>query len=201
MEQLPMILIQGALGFSLAACAGIRAFLPLLVIGILARTGYMQVGESFSWISSTPALITFGTAALIEILGDKIPAVDHFLDSAGVAIKPVAATILFATVIVRMDPLLAVVLGLIAGGSIAEVIHIKKAALRLASTGATGGLANPVISIAEDVGASAGIAFSILFPIAAAVAVVAGVFLAIRFYGSWIRKKKAGPVSAPGPTA
>ena len=193
-----MILVQCALGFSLAACAGIRAFLPLLVIGILTRTGHIQVGEAFAWISSTPALVTFGVATLVEILGDKFPVVDHFLDSAGIVIKPVAGTILFATVIVRMDPLLAVVLGLIAGGSVAEVVHIKKAALRIASSATTAGTANPALSILEDIGASVGIAISVLVPVIAAIAVIAGIFLALRFYRDYVQRKKASSCATGG---
>lgn len=176
------LIIQVCLGISLSACAGLRAFLPLLVLGILARAGYVQVGPGFAWIGSDPSLVIFGAATVVEILADKIPAVDHFLDSGGLFIKPVAGTILFSTVIIRMDPLLAVVLGLIVGGSLSELIHIKKAGLRVASSGMTGGAGNPFLSIAEDAGASAGVALSFIAPVLAAFVVLFGIYAAFKIY-------------------
>ena len=41
---------QLAMGFALAACVGLRAFLPLLAAGLLARFGYVNLGESFAWM-------------------------------------------------------------------------------------------------------------------------------------------------------
>ncbi len=183
-----VILMQVAMGISLAACAGLRAFLPLLVISILARTGYLHLHQGFDWMGSVPALITFGTASLIEILGDKIPAVDHFLDSAGMVIKPVAGAVLVSSVAVKIDPLLGVVLGIIAGGSIAGIIHTGKAGLRVASTGLTLGMANPIVSVVEDLGAVSGIALAITAPLIALIVIV----LASILIRSFIRKKIAG---------
>ncbi|MDQ7822189.1 MAG: DUF4126 domain-containing protein [Candidatus Eremiobacteraeota bacterium] len=199
MEHLPMILIEGALGFSLAACAGLRAFLPLFVIGVLSRTGALQLGDSFTWIGSTHALIAFGTATVIEVLGDKFPAVDNVLDSAGLIIKPVAGTLLFSAVIVKMDPLLSIILGIIAGGSIAELIHVKKAAIRLASSGLTGGIANPFISCIEDIGALAGTFLSYALPLLAVFLVTAGIFLFLKLYRRSVLKRQARAGQAPLP--
>lgn len=172
--------LQVMLGICLSACAGLRAFLPLLIIGILQRMGYLQVGQTFGWIGSNPALIVFGTATLIEIIGDKIPVLDHTLDSIGTFIKPIAGTILFSTVILKMDPILAVVLGIIAGGSISELVHLKKATVRGGSTALTAGIANPFISIFEDLGAFIGTAISIIAPILAFVLLL--IILAISFH-------------------
>lgn len=193
--------IQIALGISLAACAGLRAFLPLLVMGILVRTGYLGVNESFHWMGATPTLIVFGVATLVEILGDKFPSVDHFLDSAGVVVKPMAGTILFSTVIIKMDPMLAVVLGIIAGGTVAEVIHVKKAALRVGSSTVTAGFANPILSFMEDITAALGISLSVLFPILAVflviLVIIAGYFT-FRALCRFLAKRKAKKAGAAG---
>lgn len=172
--------LQVILGICLSACAGLRAFLPLLIIGILQRMGYLQVGQTFGWIGSNPALIVFGTATLVEIIGDKIPVLDHTLDSIGTFVKPIAGTILFSTVILKMDPILAVVLGIIAGGSISELVHLKKATVRGGSTALTAGVANPFLSIFEDLGAFIGTAISIIAPILAFILLL--VILAISFH-------------------
>ncbi|MHC9543192.1 MAG: DUF4126 domain-containing protein [Vulcanimicrobiota bacterium] len=186
-----VVLMQVAMGVSLAACAGLRAFLPLFVISILARTGYLHLHQGFEWMGSIPALITFGTATLIEILGDKIPAVDNLLDSAGIVVKPVAGAVLVSSVVVKMDPLLAIVLGIIAGGSIAGIIHSGKAGVRVASTGLTLGIANPIVSVAEDLGVISGVALAVIAPIAALTVIVL-VSILVR---AFIRKKTAGESS------
>jgi uncharacterized membrane protein len=185
------LLIQIALGVSLAACAGLRAFLPLLVMSILARFNYIAVGETFSWIGSTPTLVIFSAATIIEILGDKFPAVDHLLDTFGTFAKPIAGTILFSTVVVKFDPVLAVVLGIMVGGTVSEVVHIEKSGLRVSSSLISGGAGNPVISVIEDIIAVVGIIISFLAPIIMVALVLLGIYLMYRFYKKICRKKVA----------
>jgi Domain of unknown function (DUF4126) len=141
-----------ALGVALAACAGLRAFLPLLLAGILARAGFLDLGASFQFLASNRALVVFGVASLIEILGDKIPAVDHALDALGTPLRPAAGALLAASVLGQVsDPLVALALGTAVGAPAALVPHAAKSALRAASTTFTGGIANPILSLVEDV--------------------------------------------------
>lgn len=173
LNELALVATQLAMGFALAAAAGLRAFLPLLVAGVLARQGYLTLGPSFEWMASTPALIVFGSAVVFEVLGDKIPIVDHALDAGGMFVKPVAGTLLAAALFTDLDPMVATTLGLVGGGAIAGVVHTMKGATRIVSTGATGGLANPLLSFMEDAMATFGIAIAILVPILAALLVLA----------------------------
>ncbi len=182
--------LQIILGICLSACAGLRAFLPLLIIGALQRMGYLQVGQTFGWIGSNPALIVFGTATLVEIVGDKVPVLDHTLDSIGTFVKPIAGTILFSTVILKMDPILAVVLGIIAGGSISELVHLKKATVRGGSTALTAGIANPFLSIFEDLGAFIGTALSIIAPILAFILLLIILGISFHIFRKIFGKKK-----------
>ena len=97
-----------ALGIGLAACAGLRAWLPLLLLGGLARWGVVDLGPSFEFVASTRALILFGVATVIEIAGDKIPAVDHTLDALSTVLRPAAGSLLAASVLWQIsDPLTA----------------------------------------------------------------------------------------------
>ena len=70
-----------ALAIGLAACAGLRAWLPLFLAGVLARHGWLAVSPAYGFLASDRALLLFGAATLVEIVGDKIPAVDHALES------------------------------------------------------------------------------------------------------------------------
>ncbi len=139
------------LGVALAACAGLRAFLPLLLAGIFARVGWLDLGPSFQFLASNRALVVFGVASLLEILGDKIPVVDHALDALGTPLRPAAGALLAASVLGHVsDPLVALSLGTAVGAPAALIPHAAKSALRGASTTFTGGLANPILSLVED---------------------------------------------------
>ncbi len=171
---------QLAMGFALAACVGLRAFLPLLAAGLLARNGYVHLGESFAWMESTPALVVFGSALVFEVLADKVPILDHALHALEAFVKPMAATLLAASLFTNLDPLMAMTLGLIGGGTIAGAVHAMRGGARILSTGATGGLANPVLSLLDDFLATVGVAFAFLLPVLAAIVVIVLVILGVR---------------------
>jgi len=140
-----------ALGIALAACAGLRAWLPLLLASLLARAGWLDLGPSFQFLASKRALVLFGVASLLEILGDKIPVIDHALDALGTPLRPAAGALLAASVLGQVgDPLTALALGTAVGVPAALVPHAAKSALRAASTTFTGGIANPILSLVED---------------------------------------------------
>jgi hypothetical protein len=178
------------MGFSLAATCGLRAFLPLFIIALGAKAGLIQLGDGFDWMMSYPALICFGSATVLEILGDKIPAVDHVLDSAGAFVRPVAGALAASSLIKGVDPLVAVVIGIIMGGGIAGIVQTIKGALRLLSTAITGGIANPVVSAAED-GATAVTAFlGLIVPYVTAALILIGLFAGGRFFLRRLKPKK-----------
>jgi flagellar biogenesis protein FliO len=60
------------------------------------------------------------------------------------------------------------------------VPHAAKSVLRAASTTLTGGLANPLISVAEDVMAVAMFMFTVVLPLVAATALVLVAILVLR---------------------
>ena len=170
-----------AMGIGLAACAGIRAWLPLLLAGGLARWGIIELGPSFQFISSDRALILFGVATVIEIAADKVPAVDHALDSLSTVLRPAAGSLLAASVLWQVsDPLTALALGVAVGAPTSLVPHAAKSLLRVASTSLTGGLANPFISILEDLIALALFVLTVLIPVVVACVLVLVAFLVVR---------------------
>ena len=169
-----------AMGIGLAACAGLRAWLPLLLAGLLARAGVLELGPSFRFIASNQALILFGVATVVEMLGDKIPAVDHTLDALSTFLRPAAGSLLAASVLWRVpDPLTALALGVAVGAPTALVPHAAKSTLRAASTAFTGGIANPVLSLIEDLAAVVMFVFTIVLPVAVALVILSVAFLLV----------------------
>ena len=147
------IVSQVAMGLSLAACAGLRAFLPLFVVGVAGRLDWIPLTSHFEWLASTPALLVFGVAVVAELIADKVPWVDHVLDVAQTFVKPVAGVVATAAVLHELTPLQGMVLAIVLGAGVAGAVHVGKTGTRLASTAATGGLANPVVSVVEEGGA------------------------------------------------
>lgn len=183
-----------AVGIALAACAGLRAFLPMLAAGLLARFGLHHLHESFAWLSSTPALVALAVACAAEVAADKVPALDHALDVASTPLRTVAGVIVAASAFAPFPTWAALLLGIVAGGASLSV-HATKATLRGASTATTAGVANPVLSVAEDVACAAG---SVLAPLLAVVAVLIALvglvatFFAARLIWRHVLKPRAG---------
>ena len=165
--------VQVAMGLALAACAGLRAFLPLLVVGLAGRLELVPLSDSFAWLATAPALVVLTVAVVAELLGDKVPVVDHALDVLGTLVKPVAGTLLAASVLTDLPPLPAAVLALCTGGAVSAGVHLSKAKVRLLSTAATGGIGNPLLSILEDVAAAVGSVAALVVPL-----LLAALFLA-----------------------
>ena len=172
-----------AAGIALAATAGLRAFLPLFAVGLAGRLGWIHLGSSFGWLESTPALVAFGSAVVLELLGDKFPAVDHALDAIGVVVKPIAGTLVFTAVLGDMDPWLRTTIGIVGGATVAGGTHLVKAKTRIGSSLLTMGIANPVLSFAEDALALTTATLAVLWPAVALVLVVlaaAGLYATFR---------------------
>lgn len=177
-----------ALAIALAASAGLRAWLPLFLAGGLARLGVLDLGSSFQFLASTKALVLFGLATAIELVGDKIPAVDHALDVVGTPLRPLAGAVLAASVLGTVtDPLTSVVLGTAVGAPSALVPHAAKSALRAASTTVTGGFANPVLSLIEDAISLLTFILAVLVPLV----VVALLGLTLYLASRWLRRRRA----------
>ena len=159
---LPVLL----LGIGLAASSGLRAFLPLFALALAFHFGFGPSATGhFAWLASPVALGALGIAAALEIAGDKIPAVDHALDSVGTVVRPVAGALAAGAVLNGHDPATGALLGLIVGAPVAFGVHGAKATTRGASSVTTLGLANPVFSVLEDAFALFTVAAAFFIPI------------------------------------
>ena len=145
-------ILAALLGLSLAASIGLNAFLPLLMLAGAAhfRLADVQLNDNFAWLASEQALFVLVIATVLEIIGDKIPAVDHALHALGVVIRPIVGTLAAAAVFTQADPTIAAIAGLIIGTPAALGFHAAKAGTRAASSATTLGCANPILSVVED---------------------------------------------------
>ena len=145
---------------SLAACVGLRAWMPLLMVGLLSHAGYLSLNAHFAFLARTDTLIVLGVATVLELLGDKVIVVDHFLDAIGTVVRPAAATILASSMLTHTDPVVATVFGLIVGGGTALTVHSAKSVLRAKVSALAplhGGAGNASVSLGEDLVVAGGV--------------------------------------------
>ncbi len=186
-----------ALGIGLAAATGFRIFIPLLIAGLAARFEVVPLGESFLWLASTPALVTLGTAAVAEVLAYYIPGVDHALDLIAGPAAVAAGIVASAAVMTDVPPAVMWPVAVIAGGGAAGLTKGSTALLRAKSGVATGGLANPVVSTVETIGATGIALLAVVVPLLCLLAVIALLWWATRKAGRLLFARRAAPPSTP----
>ena len=145
-------LLSLSLGLGLAAACGFRVFIPPLMMGVGSRLDLYKLEGSFVWVDDTWAIAIFAVATLLEIGGYFIPWIDNLLDAVATPAAIIGGIfVTSASLEGELDPSAQWTLSAIAGGSVSGVIQLGTVATRAISTGTTGGLANPIISLLEAV--------------------------------------------------
>ena len=174
----PTLLFALLTGISLSACTGFRAFLPPFLVGLLMRFSPDSLQNSplagLALLRSDPVLIALGVAVLVEFLGDKVPWIDHLLDTIQAPVKTVIAALMTYSLLPTSGEhsWILAILALILGGGTTITVHSAKAGLRVGSTAATGGILNPVISLLEEGLVVVGTLFAIFLPLLAGLGIV-----------------------------
>jgi len=184
-------LSAAALGVVLAATAGLRAFLPVFSASLAAWMTDMPLPGNLAWLEKPQTVLIFGVATLLEILGDKIPVVDHALDGVQVLTKPVLAVLAATPFIYQLAPEHSVAIGILLGAPLALGVHSAKATARLGSTATTAGVGNPLLSVAEDVAAVVSIILGFLAPLVALVLMAATIVFIARLALRVRRRRRA----------
>ena len=160
-----------AMGIALSACCGFRVFIPMLGASFAAYQNWFSLPADMSWMGSLPALICFGTAAVLEIAAYYIPFVDNLLDTIATPLAAVAGTVLAASFLPIGDfnPMLKWLLAIIAGGGAAATVQTGTGLLRLASTKTTAGAGNSIVATGENALAISGTVLGFVAPVVIAV--------------------------------
>jgi uncharacterized membrane protein len=152
--------------FGLSASAGLNAYIPLLVVSLLARfTNLIELSEPWSAMESWWIIGILILLSVVEFFADKIPAVNHINDAIQTFIRPIAGAILFAAsanVVTEIHPILSLTAGLLVAGSVHVV---KSAAVRPAITATTAGMGDVPVSILEDVISTTLSVLSVVLPV------------------------------------
>jgi len=158
-------LLQLPAAFGLAGATGLNATLPLLIVSLLARLGLIHLAAPYDALASDVAFYGLVVLAVVEFAVDKVPALDSVGHAVMLPVSAAAGAILFASqtgTVTSMDPGLAVLVSLLAGGAISATVHVARAGVRPVINLAFLG---PPVSLVEDA-ASAALSFAaLLMPI------------------------------------
>ena len=186
-------------GFGLATAAGLNAYIPLLALGLMSRfTDLVTLPHGWAWLENGWVMTIVAALLVVEVVADKIPALDSINDAVQTFVRPTAGGIVFgsgtaAQTAAVTDPgafahtgqWIPVAIGVVT----ALVVSLTKSTVRPAANVATAGMAAPVLSTVEDI-FSVGLVFAaILIPVLVLVAVVALVWAAMRIVRR--RRRKA----------
>ncbi|MBI3226937.1 MAG: DUF4126 domain-containing protein [Mycolicibacterium cosmeticum] len=187
-------------GFGLATAAGLNAYIPLLALGLLSRfTDLVSLPSGWAWLENGWVLAIVAVLLVVEVIADKVPALDSVNDTIQTFVRPTAGGIVFgsgtaAQTAAVTDPgafassgqWVAVAIGVVT----ALVVSLTKSAVRPVANIGTAGMAAPVLSTAEDV-VSVGLVFSaILVPALVLVALVVLVVVIFQVW-RWRRRRRA----------
>jgi Domain of unknown function (DUF4126) len=175
--------------FGLSASAGLNAYIPLLIISLLAKfTNLITLSEPWDTLESPWIIGLLVVLILIEFFADKVPAVNHINDAIQTFVRPVAGALLFAAsakVLTNVHPIISLAAGLLVAGSVHAV---KSLAVRPAVTATTGGAGNVPVSIMEDVLSGVVSILSIVIPVL--FAVLAIIITSWIVYKMWYRSSQ-----------
>jgi len=188
-------LLNLASAFGLSTSAGLNAYIPMLVLALLARfTGLVELGDPWSALTSWWIIGLLTVLLVVDVLADKIPAVDTINDVIQTLVRPTAGAIVFAATTqntIHLNPVLAFACGVVLAGG----VHLAKSGGRPVITATTAGVGNPIESTIEEVVATLVSLASIIFPYL----VLAWVFLLvllIYLFVRWRRQRAAARAAA-----
>lgn len=187
-------MIAALTGMGLSAAAGLNAYIPFLIVALVARfTDYITLPVGYEWIESNWAIAICAALLLAEIILDKIPAVDTVNDTIQTFIRPTVGGLIFAATTaaseldnsawMQENTWFSVVLGVVISG----LVHTGKMAARPVINTTTVGMGAPVVSTIED-GASIGL--SVIALIAPVLVLVALALLAWFLIWLWLKVRR-----------
>ena len=192
-------------GLGLATAAGLNAYIPLLALGLLSRfTDLVSLPHGYAWLENGWVLAIVAILLVVEIIADKVPALDSVNDAIQTFVRPTAGGIVFgsgtaAQTSAVTDPgafaqsgqWIPVAIGVV----VALVVSLTKSTVRPAANVATAGMAAPVLSTVEDVTSVVLVFLAILLPALVLVAAIAMVWAAFR-----VIRRRRRPRAARGLT-
>lgn len=186
-------------GSGLAASAGLNAYIPLLVVGLLTRyTDLIEVPGGWQWLGNGWLLTILGVLLAVEVVADKVPALDSINDTVQTVIRPTSGGLVFGAgsasqTVTVSDPGTFVDsnqwVPVAAGVVLALTVHAIKSTARPLINTVTAGIGAPVVSTVEDVASAVVSVVAIIIPILV-ILLLAGLVVALPWLVVRLRRRR-----------
>ncbi len=163
METLEQISQTVALSMGTAWASGINLYATLLMLGILAQTGNIQLPPDLAVVADPLVIAAAGMMYLVEFVADKTPGVDSGWDAIHTFIRIPAGAVLAAGAVGELAPA-AELAAAIAGGTLAAGAHATKMSTRLVINTSPEPVSNWAASLGEDVAVIGGLWTALHYP-------------------------------------
>lgn len=178
-----------SLALGVAWASGINLYAAVLVLGILANTGYAVLPPALEVLQDPLVLGVAGIMYFLEFVADKTPGVDSGWDAIHTFIRIPAGAIMAAGVAEGLEinqavEFAAILLAGIGGGAMAATSHFTKAGSRVLINTSPEPVTNWTASVAEDIAVVAGLWTALNYPSVFVVLMLVFVLFAI-----WILPK------------
>lgn len=190
-------------GLGLSTAAGLNAYIPMLMLGLLARfTDMVTLPQGWSWLENGWVLTIVAVLLAVEVVADKVPALDSINDTVQTFVRPAAGGIVFGSGTAAQTTAVADPgqwagsggwIPVAIGAVIALVVSLTKTAVRPAANVATAGVAAPVLSTVEDVASFSLVFIALLIPVLVLVVLAALVWAGWRLWRRIRRGRGAAP--------
>jgi hypothetical protein len=163
------VIEQLGVALGLAALAGVNLYLTVLLVGLLVRNNWLQLGEQLQSMEvlGHPLIITVAAVLyLVEAGADKVPWVDSLWDSVHTVIRPVGGMLIAMQALGDMSPHWEIIAVLLSGGA-AMTTHAAKAGGRLLINSSPEPFTNITVSLAEDAAVLGGVGLVAWSPVVA----------------------------------
>ncbi|MEU6997852.1 DUF4126 domain-containing protein [Nonomuraea sp. NPDC046570] len=172
-------------GLGLSTAAGLNAYIPLLVVGVLANfTDAVKLPDGYAWLSNWGVLAVIAVLLVAEVVLDKVPVVDSVNDAVQTAVRPVSGGVVFSATSAAAEldhstwmtenPWAGWLIGIV----LAAAVHALKSAARPVVNAGTAGVGGPVVSTVEDAGSLGLSLIAVFLPLLVLVVLLAGALLA-----------------------
>ncbi|TDD19631.1 DUF4126 domain-containing protein [Nonomuraea diastatica] len=166
-------------GLGLSTAAGLNAYIPLLVVGVLANlTDAVKLPDGYAWLSHWGVLAVIAVLLIAETVLDKVPAVDSVNDAIQTVIRPASGGVVFSATSAAAEldqstwmaehPWAGWLLGIV----MALAVHVIKTTARPVINVGTAGTGAPIVSTAEDAGSLGLSLVAIFLPVLVIVALL-----------------------------
>ncbi|MFA1548146.1 DUF4126 domain-containing protein [Actinomadura chokoriensis] len=190
-------------GLGLSAAAGLNAYIPVLLVGLIARySDLVRLPAEFGWLTDGRVLAGLAVLLAAEVVLDKVPVVDSVNDAVQTFVRPAAGGAVFAatdaagkldsSTFMHDHPWIGWSLGIV----VALIVHATKASVRPVANAGTMGAGAPVLSTVEDVASLVMSVLAILAPIVGLFAVLLLGYAGLRLHRRR-RRRRAATRSAP----